>query len=94
MIQNSEFTTEEADNIKQSIREIGFLGDFDLSEDNLAMLHNAIIESNQQGYYDDVAIWEHKLFRPDPILCDGDGPLAKLRKWYNQFYEDAAMSSS
>ena len=34
----------------------------------------------------DVEIWKTKVYRPDPILCDGDGPINKLRKWYNRFY--------
>lgn len=34
----------------------------------------------------DVEIWKTKIYRPDPILCDGDGPINKLRKWYNRFY--------
>ncbi len=34
----------------------------------------------------DVEIWKTKKYRADPILCDGDGPINKLRKWYNRFY--------
>jgi nitrite reductase/ring-hydroxylating ferredoxin subunit len=34
----------------------------------------------------DIPIWEHKTYRPNPVLCDGDGPIAKYRKWFNQFY--------
>ncbi|MFK7975542.1 MAG: Rieske 2Fe-2S domain-containing protein [Halioglobus sp.] len=34
----------------------------------------------------DVEIWKDKVYREDPILCDGDGPINKLRKWYEQFY--------
>ena len=34
----------------------------------------------------DVEIWKDKIYRPDPILCDGDGPVSKLRQWYEQFY--------
>jgi 3-ketosteroid 9alpha-monooxygenase subunit A len=34
----------------------------------------------------DAEIWETKVYQPDPILCDGDGPINKLRKWYEQFY--------
>ena len=34
----------------------------------------------------DVAIWQDKVYRADPILCDGDGPINKLRKWYERFY--------
>ena len=35
----------------------------------------------------DVEIWETKVYRSDPILCDGDGPINKLRKWYDRFYQ-------
>jgi len=34
----------------------------------------------------DAEIWKTKIYRADPILCDGDGPIHKLRKWYNRFY--------
>ncbi|MFT5577020.1 MAG: 3-ketosteroid 9alpha-monooxygenase subunit A [Bermanella sp.] len=34
----------------------------------------------------DVEVWETKKYRRDPILCDGDGPINKLRKWYERFY--------
>jgi 3-ketosteroid 9alpha-monooxygenase subunit A len=40
----------------------------------------------KSGFEDDIRIWEHKVFREKPTLCDGDGPLAQLRKWYRQFY--------
>ena len=36
----------------------------------------------------DIPIWEHKTYRENPILCDGDGPIAKYRKWFFQFYDD------
>jgi len=34
----------------------------------------------------DVEIWKDKVYRENPILCDGDGPINKLRTWYDQFY--------
>ncbi|MFO7551832.1 MAG: Rieske 2Fe-2S domain-containing protein [Haliea sp.] len=34
----------------------------------------------------DVEIWKDKIYQADPILCDGDGPINKLRRWYEQFY--------
>jgi 3-ketosteroid 9alpha-monooxygenase subunit A len=34
----------------------------------------------------DIEVWKTKRYRADPILCDGDGPIHKLRKWYNRFY--------
>ena len=37
----------------------------------------------------DIPIWENKVFREAPILCDGDGPIAKYRRWFSQFYDDA-----
>jgi hypothetical protein len=36
----------------------------------------------------DLPIWENKVYREDPILCDGDGPIAKHRKWFQQFYAE------
>ncbi len=37
----------------------------------------------------DIPIWENKVFREAPILCDGDGPIAKYRRWFSQFYDKA-----
>lgn len=34
----------------------------------------------------DIPIWEHKTYLEKPTLCDGDGPIAKYRKWFQQFY--------
>ena len=45
------------------------------------------IKNLRDGFFQDVRIWEHKIFLPRPVLCDGDGPLMKLRRWYGQFYE-------
>jgi 3-ketosteroid 9alpha-monooxygenase subunit A len=44
------------------------------------------IDALQEGYFQDVAIWEHKRWQDQPMLCDGDGPIDELRKWYAQFY--------
>ena len=38
------------------------------------------------AFAQDVEIWKDKVYRSEPILCDGDGPINKLRKWYEQFY--------
>lgn len=88
MIQIGEFSDEDIQRINASLEAVGLLGAFELTPDNMAMVQDAIIQATQKGYYDDVAIWEHKLYRTNPVLCDGDGPLNKLRKWYNQFYVD------
>jgi phenylpropionate dioxygenase-like ring-hydroxylating dioxygenase large terminal subunit len=39
---------------------------------------------------DDILIWENKIYRERPQLCDGDGPIARFRRWAVQFYVDAA----
>ncbi len=38
------------------------------------------------GFEDDIRIWEHKVWKHPPLLCEGDGPVGALRKWYRQFY--------
>jgi 3-ketosteroid 9alpha-monooxygenase subunit A len=43
-------------------------------------------QSAHAAFGQDVAIWQDKIYRADPILCDGDGPINKLRRWYEQFY--------
>ena len=40
----------------------------------------------EKGVFADLAIWKSKVTVNNPILCDGDGPIAKYRKWFKQFY--------
>ena len=42
--------------------------------------------SAHAAFGQDVEIWKDKVYQAEPILCDGDGPINKLRKWYEQFY--------
>jgi 3-ketosteroid 9alpha-monooxygenase subunit A len=44
------------------------------------------LDNLKKGFEDDLHIWENKIYRDPPLLCDGDGPIGKLRKWYRQFY--------
>lgn len=46
----------------------------------------AIIADICKQLSEDMPIWENKKYQPNPVLCDGDGPIAKFRKWYAQFY--------
>ncbi|QHS09804.1 Rieske 2Fe-2S domain-containing protein [Sinimarinibacterium sp. NLF-5-8] len=34
----------------------------------------------------DFIVWNHKKYRPNPLLCDGDGPIVTFRRWFRQFY--------
>jgi len=39
-----------------------------------------------RDYADDIPVWEHKVFRAKPALAEVDGPFARYRRWYAQFY--------
>ncbi|MDP9100881.1 MAG: aromatic ring-hydroxylating dioxygenase subunit alpha [Actinomycetota bacterium] len=43
-----------------------------------------------QGFLEDVKIWQHKTRIENPLLCEEDGPVYQLRRWYEQFYVDVA----
>lgn len=43
-----------------------------------------------EGFLQDVHIWENKVAVQNPLLCEEDGPVYQLRRWYEQFYVDAA----
>ncbi|MBB4904076.1 Rieske 2Fe-2S domain-containing protein [Actinophytocola algeriensis] len=42
------------------------------------------------GFLQDVEIWRNKTRIDNPLLCEEDGPVYQLRRWYEQFYVDAA----
>lgn len=37
----------------------------------------------------DITIWENKIYRRKPMLCKADGPVARMRRWFDQFYATA-----
>jgi 3-ketosteroid 9alpha-monooxygenase subunit A len=51
-------------------------------------------ENLRLGFHQDIAIWENKKYREVPVLCDGDGPIIKLRQWYSQFYGSGAADAA
>lgn len=42
------------------------------------------------GFLQDVEIWRNKTRVDNPLLCEEDGPVYQLRRWYEQFYVDTA----
>ncbi|RSN63788.1 Rieske 2Fe-2S domain-containing protein [Actinomadura sp. WAC 06369] len=42
------------------------------------------------GFQQDVEIWKNKTRIDNPLLCEEDGPVYQLRRWYQQFYVDVA----
>jgi 3-ketosteroid 9alpha-monooxygenase subunit A len=43
-----------------------------------------------EGFLGDVRIWQNKTRIDNPLLCEDDGPVYQLRRWYEQFYVDVA----
>lgn len=58
--------------------------------ERVAAIADMYVDNLTTGFLEDVAIWENKRYREVPMLCAGDGPIMKLRKWYAQFYERAS----
>lgn len=46
----------------------------------------SLLSAYATGVEADIPIWREKKYQANPILCDGDGPIAKHRKWFRQFY--------
>lgn len=42
----------------------------------------------------DIFVWENKIYLSRPLLVRGDGPVAKLRRWYAQFYSETNMNEN
>ncbi|KEQ19693.1 Rieske 2Fe-2S domain-containing protein [Endozoicomonas numazuensis] len=61
-----------------------------LSDEQNREIAQGYIQLAQEAFFEDVAIWDTKVRVDNPILCDGDGPVYQLRKWYDQFYTDIA----
>ncbi|QLY30170.1 Rieske 2Fe-2S domain-containing protein [Nocardia huaxiensis] len=51
---------------------------------------NAFVNGLGKGFEQDAAIWKRKSRINNPLLCEEDGPVYQLRRWYEQFYTDAA----
>ncbi|MDX1496145.1 MAG: Rieske 2Fe-2S domain-containing protein [Salinisphaeraceae bacterium] len=40
----------------------------------------------------DFIVWNNKKYRPNPLLCDGDGPIIQYRKFFSKFYDGSGYS--
>ena len=59
-----------------------------LSNEETKQMVDGYVEANRIAFGQDVDIWHTKTRVDNPVLCDGDGPVNVLRKWYSQFYMD------
>ncbi len=46
-----------------------------------------------RGFEQDIQIWKNKTRIENPLLCEEDGPVYQLRRWYEQFYVTSRTSS-
>ena len=54
----------------------------------------AFIAEIERQLGQDIPIWEHKIMKMRPVLCDGDGPIGIYRRWAKQFYGPAPTGAS
>ncbi|MFN2538791.1 MAG: 3-ketosteroid-9-alpha-hydroxylase, partial [Mycobacteriales bacterium] len=59
----------------------------DATNDKIA---GKLLQGIGAGFYEDVKIWLNKAPIDNPLLCEEDGPVYQLRRWYSQFYVDVA----
>jgi len=57
-----------------------------MSDADCKAMIDGYVEQSRASFYQDVDIWHTKIRVDNPVLCDGDGPINKVRQWYNQFY--------
>ncbi len=53
-------------------------------------LARVFTEGVSKGFLQDVEIWKHKTRIDNPLLVEEDGAVYQMRRWYQQFYVDAA----
>jgi len=60
-----------------------------MSDDVAATVADSFTKGVEAGFLQDVEIWKNKTRIDNPLLCEEDGPVYQLRRWYEQFYVDA-----
>ena len=51
-----------------------------------AGLARAIIADVNKQMDQDKVVWDRMRYEPNPIICDGDGPIPKFRQFYSRYY--------
>ena len=59
-----------------------------LDDDTAAYIAKKYATMFGEGFLQDVHIWKNKVPVQNPLLCEEDGPVYQLRRWYEQFYVD------
>jgi len=61
-----------------------------LDDKTVAFIAEKYTKMFGEGFLQDVHIWRNKVPVQNPLLCEEDGPVYQLRRWYEQFYVDKA----
>ncbi|MDI9915126.1 Rieske 2Fe-2S domain-containing protein [Rhodococcus sp. IEGM 1379] len=59
-----------------------------LSDEEAEGMAQAFGAGTEATFEQDVEIWKNKAPIDNPLLCEEDGPVYQLRRWYQQFYVD------
>lgn len=57
-----------------------------VTKDIVDLAGDDVMRGIKEGIFDDMPIWQHKIYRPKPIFCKNDKSLVGFRKWVRQFY--------
>jgi nitrite reductase/ring-hydroxylating ferredoxin subunit len=58
-------------------------------DQHTANIGEAFVRSVTSEVGQDIPIWEHKRYRPNPALAPSEKPITQFRKWFKQFYVEA-----
>jgi 3-ketosteroid 9alpha-monooxygenase subunit A len=61
-----------------------------IDDDTAAYISKKYAKMFGEGFLQDVHIWKNKVPVQNPLLCEEDGPVYQLRRWYEQYYVDKA----
>jgi hypothetical protein len=64
------------------------------NEDTTRGVAKAFIAEIARQLGQDIPVWENKIYVHPPMLCAGDGPVGKYRKWARQFYPKHYIESA
>ena len=59
---------------------------FTVANDSPDLVGEEFVRGMSEGVQSDMRIWENKIYRHHPVLCEGDRYLAEFRRWTRQFY--------
>ncbi|KJE88389.1 hypothetical protein CAOG_00051 [Capsaspora owczarzaki ATCC 30864] len=58
------------------------------------LLVRYIVMEAINAFRDDISVWQNKIYSFTPLLVKGDGPIARVRRWYQQFYSEHSRAVS